>query len=147
MEPLELRADTMFPLTALLLTGFFSLVLLITACIIGAWGLILILVLPLAAFLWLRERRGYRLLLYPGHLEVRTRRAVRVIPYAGVTAELRLRTVRSSRTVLNGHQPLLCLRREGTVLLTVPRGLLRSGDAARLAAFLRKAEIAKTYLY
>lgn len=146
MDPLVCKGETTFPLLVVLMTSFFALVLALLGVVLGVWALALPLGLPVAAGLWYRMRRAYRLTLYQDHLELSTGGTATTVPYAGSVAELRLEQRRTGRGLLNGHQPLLCLRREGRLVLSVSRTALSETDARRVVAFLQAVEIETRYL-
>ena len=147
MEPLECKGDTLFPMAMLLISAFFALVMLAIGCVSGTLEFAGFLIFPLSAVLWLRWRRRYRLVLCPDHMEVHTWRGVESISYVGAVAELRLRGPFSPRGArFDAHQPLLCMRREGRLLASVPRGALRASDAELLVEYFRNLVVEKQFL-
>ncbi|MDD3346410.1 hypothetical protein [Oscillibacter sp.] len=148
MEALECRGETIFPTIVLMLTAFFSLILLIIACVCGVWEPALSVIFPLSAFFFLQWRRRYRLLLYPDRMEIRTWFSAKVYFYEGLTMELRMHNPTSGHGAgLNAHQPLLCLRRDGKVAATVSRDVLRGQDVGRMVDLLRKLAMERKFLY
>ena len=144
MDPLRLKGDSTLPIAMLLLSAFFALVLLAVGWAGGKLESAWFLTLPLLAFLWLQWRRRYCLVLFQDHLEVHTWLRTESIPYAGAVVEFRLRNPASARQ--NAHQPVLCLRRHGKLLVSVPRGILRGEDVRRMTEFFRELDIRKKFV-
>lgn len=145
MEPLELKGSTTLPVAMILIASFFATVLLAIGLVSGRPELACFCVFPLLTFLWLQWRRRYRLVLCQDHLEVHTWLGTKSVSYAGSVAEFRLQNSASVRR--NAHQPVLCLRRQGKLLVSVPRGILRGEDVRRMTEFFAALEIFKKYLY
>ena len=125
MFPIVWRAKTEPCLLALFLVTFFALVWLLLCCVLGSWGGAAVsVVVPLPFVLWWKWCRERSVAFFPDHLEDRTWFSVHTVSYAGARAELRTRRARSGKGLsLNGHLPLLTLRREGRTVAAISQSL------------------------
>ena len=148
MEPLELKADL---LPCWLMTGFAVMIclpLFLMALVSGHWMAVLLMLTPVPSLTFWWWRRGRSLTFCHDHLEDRTRFSVNVIPYTDVVAEFRLHDPRSARgTGPNAHLPILSLRKNGRLLLMVPRNLYRKADIQQADSLLQALAVPRRYLY
>lgn len=143
MEPLELKADLtpcglMTAAAAMLCLPLFLMML-----VSGHWlaALLMLTPAPPLAFWWW-WRRGRSLTFCEDHLDDRTRFSVNTISYTGLTAEFRLHDPRSAGGAgYNANRPILSLRRDGRLLLTVPRSLYQKTDIQQADALLKTLQL------
>ena len=141
MKPLRIRAVTIpciFLFIIAAAAGLFALCMGVTFQEIR----FLFLALPTPATgLWWFLRAGYSLTFFPDRLEIRRRFSAEVIPYARLAAEFRPFSARVRPGAPCAHLPWLCLRRDGAIAASFPRGSFSLADMERAIQYLRAAGV------